>query len=122
MSWKGLHDCESPYVSKFLDEFSLCILSYNPEIQNYIRCLIFWKEIFLLLIPHANHKMILFFFSFSTKAALLIDFCALQVHFYTVYFYQLGDSHSLSIVSFSYQFHWEVLQVLSVLSCDLISY
>lgn len=103
MGWKGLHDCESPYVSKFLDEFSLCILSYNPEIQNYIRCLIFWKKIFfLLLIRHANHKMIFsfFFFPFSTKAALLVDFCALQVHFYTVYFYQLGNSHSLSRVSF----------------------
>lgn len=47
MGCKILHDCESPCVhSKFLDEFSLCIISYNPEIQNYIRCLIFWKEIF----------------------------------------------------------------------------
>ena len=51
MGCKILHDCESRYVSKFLDEFSLCIVSYNPEIQNYIRCLIFRKEIFFTINP-----------------------------------------------------------------------
>ena len=41
MGCKGLHGCESHYVSKCLDEFSLCIISYNFEMQNCIRCHIF---------------------------------------------------------------------------------
>lgn len=72
MGWKGLHDYELPYRSKFLDDFSLCILSYNPEMQNYIRCLIFQKEIFfLLLIPHANHKINFSCFIFHFQLKLL---------------------------------------------------
>lgn len=51
---------------------------------------------FLLLIPHANHKMN--FFSFPTKAALLIDFYVLQVSSCIIYFYWFVNSYSLSRV------------------------
>lgn len=99
MGWKGLHDCESPYISKFLDEFSLCILSYNPEMQNYIRCL----RDFLLFIPHVNHKVNFPFFIFHFQLKLL---CSLTSVLYKLVsmqfiFYQLVNSCSLSRVSLS---------------------
>lgn len=69
--------------------FHCVFLSYNPEMQNYIRCLMFWKEIFIIN-PSCKIQNVLFLcflcFHFQLKLLLLIDFCALQVSFHAIYF------------------------------------
>ena len=81
-------------------------IAYNLEMQNCIRCLIFWRD-FLLLMLHANHKI--FFFNFWLKLLCSLTFvpCTLvSIQFVFI-------SYCIHVLCL--EFHWRIFQLGSLI-------
>ena len=77
-------------------------ISYNLDMQNCTRCLIFWRD-FLLLMLHANHNC--FFFKFWLKLL-----CSLTFVPYKLVFVQfLFISYCVHVLCL--EFHWRTFQL-----------